>query len=81
MWYLSDFVFKFVSSVSLAVTDFRGTFAGFACSFGNVPSIGDSRKRYDYKSKAFFFLNGFQLFFPRAFPSLFLLFTIYILDG
>ena len=37
--------------MSLFVTDFRGNFAGFTCPFGNVPGLGDSRKRYDYKSR------------------------------
>lgn len=51
--YFSDIVCKFVCSVSLAITDSRSTFAGFACPFGNVPGLGDSRKRYDYRFKAF----------------------------
>jgi hypothetical protein len=50
--------------VSLTVADFRGTFAGFACPFGNVPGLRDSRKRYDYVSLRYL------SFFPSSFPSL-----------
>lgn len=49
--------------VSLAIPDFRGAFAGFACPFGNVPGLGDSRERY-----VFFLL--FVIILPLAFPSL-----------
>lgn len=70
-WYFSDFVYKFIFSVSLAITDFRSTFAGFACPFGNVPGLGDSRKRYNYRSKAFFSsLMALWILFSLAFPSL-----------
>lgn len=50
LWY---FAFYNLFIVSFAIIDSRSSFAGFACPFGNVPGLGNSRKRYNYRSKVF----------------------------